>query len=282
MKSKTKKIIAILLSGIIIILGGICAFLYFGYYYTPAKETVKLSEFTDAADITLTAHRGLSALAPENTIPAIELAGKNGYKYAEFDIHMTKDGVWILNHDEHIIRMTGKLGYIKDFTYFELADYSINNGANHKEYPNLKMPSLDDALDACLKHNIIPMIEIKNFTEDGISTLVNSIVEHGFEESCYVISFNYSAIEAIEKENENISLLYLVSEFSEDQLKKCLDNPHRGVSFKADTKVNTAEAIDQLVEKRIELFTWTVDEKEAIDYYYPLGVKNFVTNRILP
>ena len=77
-------------------------------------------------------------------------------------------------------------------------------------------------------------------------------------------------------------LLYIVSEFSEDQLKKCLDNPHRGVSFKANPDVNTHEAIDQLREKDIELFTWTVDEKEAIDYYYPLGVKNFVTNRILP
>lgn len=281
MNSKMKKILAIILS-VVIALGGACAYLYFRYYRTSAKETVKLSEFTDAADITLTAHRGLSALAPENTIPAIELAGKSGYKYVEFDIHQTEDGIWILNHDEHIIRMTGKLGYIKDYTYFELAEYSINNGANHKDYPDLKMPSLDDALDACLKHNIIPMIEIKNFTPDGISSLVSSVVEHGFEDSCYIISFNYDAIEAVEKENENISLLYLVSEFSEDQLKKCLDNPHRGVSFKANPDVNTHEAIDQLREKDIELFTWTVDEKEAIDYYYPLGVKNFVTNRILP
>lgn len=281
MKSKVKKIIAIIL-GIIIILGSVGSFLYFRYYYTPAKETVMLSEFTDAPDITLTAHRGLSALAPENTIPAIELAGEKGYKYVEFDIHQTEDGVWILNHDEHLIRMTGKLGYVKDFTYFELADYSINNGANHKKYPGLKMPSLDMALDACLKNNIVPMIEIKNFTPGGIATLVNSIIEHGFEESCYVISFNYDAIEAVEKENENISLLYLVSEFDEEHLKKCLDNPHRGVSFQANPKKNTHEAIDKLLEKDIELFTWTVDEKEYIDYYYPLGVKNFVTNRILP
>lgn len=281
MKNKTKKILAIILS-VVIALGGVCTFLYFRYYRTPAKETVKLSEFTDAVDISLTAHRGLSALAPENTIPAIELAGENGYKYVEFDIHQTEDGVWILNHDEHLIRMTGKLGYIKDYTYFELAEYSINNGANHKEYPDLKMPTLDDALDACLKHNIIPMIEIKNFTPDGIASLVNSVVEHGFEDSCYVISFNYDAIEAVEKENESISLLYLVSEFDETNLSRCLDNPHRGVSFKADPKKNTHEAIDQLREKDIELFTWTVDEKDAIDYYYPLGVKNFVTNRILP
>ncbi|MBQ8782704.1 MAG: hypothetical protein IJZ57_02900 [Clostridia bacterium] len=281
MKSKSKKLIAILLSITIIIIGG-GAYFYLRHYRTPAKETVKLSEFTDAADISLTAHRGLSALAPENTIPAIELAGQNGYKYAEFDIHLTEDGVWILNHEEHLIRMTGKLGYIKDYTYFELAEYNINNGANHENYPNLKMPSLDDALDTCLKYNIIPMIEIKDYTDSGIKSLVNSITEHGFEDSCYVISFKYDAIEAVEKANPNIDILYLIEKLDEEHLSRCLDNPHRGVSFKADPKANTAEKINKLKEKRIELFTWTVDEKDAIDYYYPLGVKNFVTNRILP
>ncbi len=281
MNNKTKKLLAIILC-VVIALAGTAAYLYFVYYRTPAKETVKLSEFTDAKDITLTAHRGLSALAPENTLPAIELAGENEYKYVEFDVHMTADGVWILNHDEHIIRMTGKLGYIKDYTYFDLATYNINNGANHKDYPDLKMPSLDMALDACLEHNVVPMIEIKNYTDDGITSLINSIIKHGFEDSCYVISFKYDAIEAIEKANKNIGILYVVSELDDEHLKQCLDNPHRGVSFKADPKVNNEETIKKLLENDIELFTWTVDEKDAIDYYYPLGVKNFVTNRILP
>lgn len=281
MKSKTKKIIAALLS-VVIIIAGTGAYLYFRYYRTPAKETVQLSELTDATDITLTAHRGLSAVAPENTIPAIELAGEKGFKYAEFDIHLTEDGVWILNHDEHLIRMTGKLGYIKDYTYFDLAEFTINNGANHKNYDDLKMPSLDDALDTCLEHNIIPMIEIKNFTEEGIKSLVDSIAEHGYEESCYIISFKFDALEAVEKANEKIKVLYVVSELDDEHLKQCLDNPHRGVSFKANPKVNTDEIIKQLTDKGIELFTWTVDDAEAIDYYYPLGVKNFVTNRILP
>lgn len=281
MKNKTKKLIAILLSVAVIICATGC-YLYFKYYRTPAKETVELSEFTDATDITLTAHRGLSALAPENTIPAIELAGKNGYKYVEFDIHLTEDGVWILNHDEHLIRMTGKFGYIKDFTYFELAAFSINNGANHKDYPDLKMPTLDAALDTCLKYNIIPMIEIKNFTDDGIKSLVNSIIEHGFEESCYVISFKYDALKAVEKADKNINILYLVEKLEDEYMQQCLDNPDWGVSFNANPKVNTAEKIKQLQDIGTELFVWTVDEKDAIDYYYPLGVKNFVTNRILP
>lgn len=280
MKKKTIAIISVILCFAIIFGGG--AYLYFKYYRTPAKETVKLSEFSDASDITLTAHRGLSALAPENTIPAIELAGENGYKYVEFDIQLTKDGIWILNHDEHLIRMTRRFGYVKDFTYFDLAEYPITNGANHENYPDLKMPALDDALDVCLKYNIIPMIEIKSFEESAAKSLVDSITSHGLENSCYIISFNYDALKSIEKLNPDIDILYVISELDDEHMAQCKENSHWGVSFKADPEINTAEKIKTLLGYGMELFTWTVNEKDAIDFYYPLGVRNFVTDRIIP
>ena len=48
-----------------------------------ASEPISLSGVTDKSDITLTAHRGFSCNAPENTVPAILAAGEKGYKYAE-------------------------------------------------------------------------------------------------------------------------------------------------------------------------------------------------------
>ena len=54
--------------------------------------------------IRLIAHRGLSALAPENTLPAYELAGKYGYYEAECDLHETKAGELILLHDDLLNR----------------------------------------------------------------------------------------------------------------------------------------------------------------------------------
>lgn len=247
-----------------------------------ASQTLDLNGLIADSKIELTAHRGLSAQAPENTIPAVELAGDEGYKYVEFDIQLTKDGQWILSHDEKINRMTNGRGKISDYTYFELAKFSIDNGANYESYPNLKMPSLDDALDACLKKGIIPMIEVKNYTDKGLEKLKESIINHGFESSCYVISFKHEVLEKMQKFDCGISFLYLVTTLDDEHLKQCLDNKEFGVSFKAEPKKNTKKIIEQLLEAEIELFCWTVDDSDNLKFYNEIGVNNFVTNRIVP
>ncbi len=47
----------------------------------------------------LFAHRGASAEAPENTIPAFERAVEVGADGVELDVHVTADGVLIVDHD---------------------------------------------------------------------------------------------------------------------------------------------------------------------------------------
>ena len=70
------------------------------------------------------AHRGASAYAPENTMEAFKLAVEMNTDGIETDVHMTKDGVLVLMHDEKVDRTTNGTGYIKDYTYEEL--YQIN------------------------------------------------------------------------------------------------------------------------------------------------------------
>ena len=60
----------------------------------------------------------------ENTVPAILAAGEKGYKYAEFDVRLTEDMVWVVSHDKKIDRMTNGKGKISDYTYFELSKMS--------------------------------------------------------------------------------------------------------------------------------------------------------------
>src|SRR3569833_23272 len=52
------------------------------------------------------AHRGASAYAPENTLPAYELAIKQGADYVEQDLQITKDGVLVCCHDLVLSRVT--------------------------------------------------------------------------------------------------------------------------------------------------------------------------------
>jgi glycerophosphoryl diester phosphodiesterase len=54
----------------------------------------------------LVAHRGASAYAPENTVPAFRLAADQGATFVEFDLRLTKDGQIVCLHDESLERTT--------------------------------------------------------------------------------------------------------------------------------------------------------------------------------
>lgn len=56
------------------------------------------------------AHRGVSKYVPENTMSAFQLAYDQGAHGIETDVHLTKDHVPVLIHDEHLDRTTNGKG----------------------------------------------------------------------------------------------------------------------------------------------------------------------------
>ena len=70
--------------------------------------------------IMLAAHRGYSAVYPENTMLAFREALKLDIDMIETDVHMTRDGVLVLMHDHLMDRTSDMTGPIVDYTYAEL------------------------------------------------------------------------------------------------------------------------------------------------------------------
>ena len=249
-----------------------------------AKSPIALSSVyvkkTDQNKINLIAHRGFSCQAPENTIAAAKKAAEYGFDTVEIDVRQTADGVWVVSHDADIKGMTDKSGKISSYTYYDLITANIDNGANHKNYGDLKIATLDQMLQACLANNIKPMIEIKDYTDDGLDTLLQIIDKNGFTESCSVISFDRTVLGKVRERNDKIKLYALVSKLNKDNLQKSLDDPTIGVSFNGHQKINNEKKIKQLQEAGVALACWTVDDKETMQKYYEMGVTTFVTNRI--
>ncbi len=249
-----------------------------------AKSPISLSEAfikkTDRDKIHLIAHRGYSCQAPENTIPAIKKAAEYGFDTVEIDVRQTADGVWVVSHDADINGLTDKKGKISSYTYYDLITANIDNGANHKNYGSLKISTLDQILKVCLENNLRPMIEIKDYTDDGLDELLKIIDRNGFTESCSVISFDRTALTKVREKNPDIALYALVSKLNKENLQKCLDDPTIGVSFNGHQKTNSKKKIKQLQDAGIPLACWTIDDKETMQKYYAMGVTTFVTNRI--
>ena len=68
----------------------------------------------------LVAHRGGARLAPENTLPAFDLAARLGADAFELDVHLTADGEVVVFHDDETSRLTGAPGTIEARTLAEI------------------------------------------------------------------------------------------------------------------------------------------------------------------
>ena len=75
------------------------------------------------------AHRGQSALMPENTLPAFAAAISMGADEIEFDVRLTKDEKLIVSHDHCLERISNGSGNLVDFTLDELR--KLNIGIEH-------------------------------------------------------------------------------------------------------------------------------------------------------
>ena len=71
------------------------------------------------------AHRGGSALAPENTMAAFDNGLARGADGLELDVHLSRDGVVVVHHDRTLDRTTTLRGPIAERTAEELQRASV-------------------------------------------------------------------------------------------------------------------------------------------------------------
>lgn len=248
------------------------------------KQTVKLSDFTDKTDgVRLIAHRGLSGIAPENTLPAFKEAGKAKYYGAECDVHLTTDGVWVIMHDGDTKKMCGKKIDLESSSFDRTQKLTVTNGANIEKYENLKIPRVEDYVEICVRYSVVPVIEIKNedCSKETIQTLYDAVYSVDGVTDVIFISFKKQAIESIRAIDENAVCHYLVNLMKNEDIDWCSENGF-GIDFNANNKKLEDETVKYAVSSGIDTVCWTVDGKDVFLRMLSLGVKTFTTNRILP
>ena len=138
-----------------------------------AKQTAHVP----AAGKIVFAHRGLNHQAPENTMPAFQLAADSGVEWIETDVDILKDGTAVILHDSTLDRTTNMSGSMYLFTVEDLP--SIDAGAKFgKGYEGTPIPTLDDLIDFLNRNQINANIEIKPHEagEAGTMKLIDQVI----------------------------------------------------------------------------------------------------------
>ena len=164
----------------------------------------------------IAAHRGLSSLFPENTLPAFEAALNLGCQMIELDVGVTKDNVFVIFHDETLERTTAGSGRISEKEYKEIcgldAASKISNGKIRS-----KIPLLSDVLDL-VKDRCALNIEIKGEVykkgEDSGSHeafIVEQVIERQMKDQIIFSSFNHEILKRLRRLSKELNLGILTS-----------------------------------------------------------------------
>lgn len=225
----------------------------------------------------ITAHRGFSKVAPENTLPAFEAAIECGADYIELDIQLTADDQLVVIHDDKVDRTTNGKGNVSKYTYDQLTELSAGSWFSKSgEFDDVRIPLFRDVLEL-VGNDVMLNIEIKRSGDPKKTAekAVELIEEYGIVKSCYVTSFSYTALKKVKQLNPKIKTAFianLATATSYAQLPY-IDAVSMNYIFVNQSVVNSAHHHG----KRI--FVWTVDRQSEVKKMMALGVDNIITDR---
>lgn len=236
------------------------------------------------SDAFFTAHRGLRGKAPDNSIPAFTLAGQAGFDSIETDVNETKDGVFVLSHDNNLSSICGVNVNISDLTYEELCNYSkynikIGNGVGNYNNYERRIPRLDEFLDICEQYGCIPQLDTKNLNSfDSVKELYQILEERGIQNEVIMTSFNNLYLQLLREMNPNITLTYGIESAQTTDIE-WLKNYNVGVSVNSSNLVNGDEKA--YVDSDIMVNIYSVKDKTSLGILMDRGITSFTVDNVM-
>ena len=241
-------------------------------------DTVKIA----SNGVKIIAHRGLSGIERENTCPAFVAAGNRSYFGIETDVHVTKDGKFVIIHDETTERVSlGKYNItIEENDYSQVENIVLPDLDGTTERKDIRIPLLNEYISICKKYDKICVLEVKNhFKEYDLKRLTEEIKEMGYISNVIFISFDFANCVNLRKLLPENTIQYLTykKEITLELIDQLCENK---IDIDTYYPELNPENIKLLHSKGIKVNCWTCDNKADAEMMISYGV-DFITTNIL-
>ena len=231
------------------------------------------------------AHRGFSAIAPENTIAAFNMARLKGANGIEFDIQLSKDHHPIIIHDYTIDRTTQNKGEVAKLTLKKLKELDVGSWFNDK-FKGEKIPTLTEVLNLFSTDSFILYIEVKKsnrWQDIDLDNLIKILKSYPYQNSIYIISFDFDFLHRLRKKNSLIKIGYNVKTEADYYKVLELSNHHHVnyISSEYHLLLNNNSLIQKAHDKNIKVAGWTVDDIVTMEKLKHLNIQTIMTNKLI-
>ena len=229
--------------------------------------------------VIIQAHRGASAYAPENTLPAFELAVGLGADGIECDIHLSKDGRFVVCHDDTVDRTSDGTGRICDLSLKEIK--RLDFGEKHDaRFAGTRAPTLEEMLDIVKGLKVIN-IEIKRFEHEmgldaALDLFYGTVASFGIMGKTIVSSFDSGAIERLKQLHPDVYTCLLYSSVKSPAAKAVdigCGAIHPNQTYLRKGTVESAH------RRGLKVNCWTADAESDILRMMKIGCDGIITNR---
>lgn len=243
------------------------------YIYLNMTNQVELDIYYSTRAL-VTAHRGDSKNAPENTMAAIKLAVENQADIVEIDVRQTSDGVLVLMHDESLLRTTGADKLVGEVDYEFVANLDPGRDFS-EEYAGERVPTLREVLEFGKENHVFYNIELKpeDYYEGYEKNIVDLIEEYEYVDNCVVASSNQDVLRKVKMLNPDIKTICIVYViYGNFQDMEFVDGYSVRHNFVTKDLVRKIHSFDK------EIYVWTVNSETKIKKLLLLDVDSIITD----
>ncbi len=223
--------------------------------------------------VSVTAHRGSSGRAPENTLSAIRAAIEDDADVAEIDVQETSDGGVVLVHDIDLRRLAGDTRGIWELTRAEIAEVDAGSWFG-EEFAGEPIPTLEEAVRVA-RNRMVLNVELK-FNGHDVALprrVVDILFDERIGQGAVVSSLDYRALLEVRELAPEIEVGFIVASTITDIT--VLDVDFLAVS----TSIATRDFVSAAQRDGKEVHVWTVNDRAGMLRMIERGVDNIMTDR---
>ena len=232
---------------------------------------------------TVIAHRGFSASAPENTLPAFQNAIDAGADMIEFDIRLTRDNQFVVIHDATLERTTNGRGIVENHTLSELQTLDAGSWFG-REFAGTVLPSLSETLDLC-RNRILVNIEVKTEIQDDLcldrlADLVGTQVEAlRATRSVVISSYTRRIITSLRDKQEHLTTALLSDQPSTNEAITKLACVSGATALHIPHRLASSSLVERAQQAGLLSAVHTINETTDMEELIELGVDALFTDQ---
>lgn len=222
--------------------------------------------------VQITAHRGSSRRAPENSLSALQQAILEGADYAEIDVQSTRDGQVVLLHDGDLMRVAGDPRRVGDMTLEELRELDLGSWFS-RQFAGERVATLEEAINL-VRGRLKLNIELKyNRPDPALGERVLRILRtKRFVSECVITSLSADELMRLGRQAPELRTGLIVT-------AALGDTTRMPVAFLSMNTAQVSYGSVKLAHRQGKaVHVWTVNDRGSALRMIDLGVDNLITD----